>query len=187
LEDSAFTDYYEILEISPNATAETIERVFRHHARRYHPDNQETGDVARFEAVVEAHNALRDPAKRAQYDVEHQNRSHLHRKLVFEASDAKGIESDSAAQRTILSMLYAQRRRNIDDPGLGNFELEQVSGVPREHLDFHIWYLKEKGWVKKLPNGQIGITVAGVDRISTEQQPRSMAKLLKDQSGGAAA
>ena len=186
MEDSAFTDYYEILEISPNATADTIERVFRHHARRYHPDNQETGNVVRFEAVVEAHNALRDPVKRAQYDVEHRNRSQLHRKLVYEASDEKGIDRDSAVQRTVLSMLYAQRRRNIDDPGLGSFELEQLSGVPREHLDFHLWYLKEKGWVKTLPNGQIGITVAGVDRIANEQ-PRSMAKLLKDQSGGAAA
>jgi curved DNA-binding protein CbpA len=41
-EASMFTNYYEILEISPNATSETIDRMFRYLARRYHPDNQDT-------------------------------------------------------------------------------------------------------------------------------------------------
>ena len=36
-----FIDYYEILEISPNANSETIERIFRHLAMRFHPDNQD--------------------------------------------------------------------------------------------------------------------------------------------------
>ena len=39
-----FIDYYEILEISPNANSETVERIFRYLAMRYHPDNRETGD-----------------------------------------------------------------------------------------------------------------------------------------------
>ena len=43
-----FIDYYEILEISPNANAETMERIFRYLALRYHPDNPNTGDPARF-------------------------------------------------------------------------------------------------------------------------------------------
>ncbi len=44
LEGPTFTDYYEILEISPNANSETIERIFRYLAMLYHPDNQDTGD-----------------------------------------------------------------------------------------------------------------------------------------------
>src|SRR5262245_34311954 len=71
---SMFTDYYEILEISPNATSETIERMFRHLALRYHPDNPSSGDRTRFDEVVEAHNTLKDPIKRVQYDIEHKNR-----------------------------------------------------------------------------------------------------------------
>jgi curved DNA-binding protein CbpA len=51
-----FTDYYEILEISPNANSETIERIFRCLALRYHPNNQESGDLSRFNEIVEAHN-----------------------------------------------------------------------------------------------------------------------------------
>ena len=56
-----FTDHYEILEISPNANSETIERIFRYLASRYHPDNQDTGDLSRFSEIVEAHNTLKDP------------------------------------------------------------------------------------------------------------------------------
>ncbi|MBZ9847988.1 DnaJ domain-containing protein [Mesorhizobium sp. CA14] len=52
---SAFVDYYDLLEISPRATPETIERIFRYFAKRYHPDNQETGDERRFSDLVEAH------------------------------------------------------------------------------------------------------------------------------------
>ena len=43
-EASKFIDYYETLEISPNANSGTIERMFRYLAQRYHPDNKDTGD-----------------------------------------------------------------------------------------------------------------------------------------------
>ena len=37
-------DYYEILQVSDSAEPETINRVYRIFAQRYHPDNQETGN-----------------------------------------------------------------------------------------------------------------------------------------------
>ena len=55
---SDFTDYYEVLEISPNANSATVQRIFRYFAQIYHPDNRETGDRDRFDLVVKAHNAL---------------------------------------------------------------------------------------------------------------------------------
>lgn len=63
---SKFIDYYEVLEISPNVNSDTIERMFRYFAQRYHPDNSQTGDLTRFDVIVEAHNTLRDPVRRAQ-------------------------------------------------------------------------------------------------------------------------
>ena len=183
MEASMFTDYYEILEISPNANSETIERIFRHLAMRYHPDNQVTGDELRFSEIVEAHDTLKDPVKRAQYDIQHQNRSNIHRKLAEEASDPRGIERDVDIQGKLLSILYVKCRLNIDDPGFGNVELERLSGIPREHLEFHLWYMKEKGWIRSLYNGQIAITVEGVDRVNIEKHPKDIIKLLKDRSG----
>ena len=170
-----FTDYYEILEISPNANSETIERIFRHLAMRYHPDNQDTGDLARFSEIVEAHNTLKDPVKRAQYDIQYKNQSGFRTKLAEEASNTKGIERDVVIQDKLLSILYVKRRQNINDPGIGDFELERVLDCPREHLEFHIWYLKAKGWIARLEDGTLAITVEGVDHANSEQRRRETA------------
>jgi DnaJ-class molecular chaperone len=92
VEKPMFTDYYEIMEISPNANSETIDRIFRYLASRYHPDNQDTGDLSRFTEIVDAHNTLKDPLKRVQYDLQHKEYSGSRWKLAEEASNTKGIE-----------------------------------------------------------------------------------------------
>src|SRR5208282_309281 len=153
MEASKFIDYYEILEISPNANSGTIERMFRYLAQRYHPDNPDSGDRSLFDAIMEAYDTLRDPIKRVQYDIEHKDHSSLRWKLTEEARDRKGIERDVDIQNKLLSILYVKRRQNIRDPGIGNLGLERLLDCPAEHLEFHLWYLKEKGW--------IGITESG--------------------------
>jgi len=42
------TDFYERLQISASAEPETIHRVYRMLAQRFHPDNLESGDESRF-------------------------------------------------------------------------------------------------------------------------------------------
>ena len=133
----------------PERRFETIDRIFRYFALRYHPDNQDTGDLHRFSEILEAHNTLKDPVKRAQYDIQHKDHSHFSRKSAEEASNSKGLERDVDIQDKLLSILYVKRRQNINDPGMANFELERLSGCPPEHLEFHIWYLKEKGWIRR--------------------------------------
>jgi curved DNA-binding protein CbpA len=178
---STFVDYYEILEISPNANTATLERMFRYLAQRYHPDNQDTGDRARFDAIMEAYDTLREPGQRAQYDVKHKNNSGLRWKLVEEAGDNTSVERDIENQNKLLSILYIRRRHNISDPGLGNHTLERLLSCPAEHLEFHIWYLKEKGWIRATDNGMFTITVEGVDRVNSEQHRKIVNKLLTDQ------
>src|ERR1700683_92556 len=109
MEASDVVDYYEILEISPNANSGTIERMFRYLAQRYHPDNQDTGDRSRFDAMMEAYDTLKDPGKRAQYDIVHKNHSRIRWKLAEEASDNRGIERDADIQSRLLSILYVRR------------------------------------------------------------------------------
>jgi curved DNA-binding protein CbpA len=173
-----FIDYYEILEISPNANSETIERIFRYLAMRYHPDNRDTGNESRFSEIVEAHNTLRDPLKRAQYDVQYKHHSELRRELTEEASDPNAIEWDVVIQEKLLSLLYLKRRKNVNDPGIGDAELERLAGCPREHLDFHLWYLKAKGWIARIENGTFAITVEGIDRATSEPRRELSTKLL---------
>ena len=67
-----FTDYYEDLQISPNADNENLERVYRLLAKRYHPDNGQTGSVERFDMITQAYQILSKPEKRAAYDAKYE-------------------------------------------------------------------------------------------------------------------
>jgi len=64
-----FKDYYSILGVARDATAEDIKKAFRKLARKYHPDvSKEKNAEARMKEVNEAHAVLSDPEKRAAYD-----------------------------------------------------------------------------------------------------------------------
>lgn len=166
-----FLDYYELLQVSPNADAETIERVFRHLAKKYHPDNRETADESRFVQIIEAHQALSDPQTRAGYDVRHQDYLNRKWKLASLTGDSSELGDDQAIREHMLSMLYLQRRRNMKSPGLGEVQIAHLLDTPLELVTFHLWYLKAKGWVERLDTGHLAITALGVDQAEENQLP----------------
>lgn len=61
---------YDILQVSRSASTEVIGASHRTLARRYHPDNQATGDAARFKEIQTAWEMLKDAKLRRQYDAE---------------------------------------------------------------------------------------------------------------------
>lgn len=64
-----FKDYYGILGVDRNATADDLKKAFRKLARKYHPDVSKEKDAeARMKEVNEAYTVLSDPEKRAAYD-----------------------------------------------------------------------------------------------------------------------
>jgi curved DNA-binding protein CbpA len=174
-------DFYEILEISPNASQDTVDRMFRFLAQRYHPDRTETADTSKFEQIVKAYDTLRDPEKRAAYDIRHKKNSEFHWHLVEEAADINTFEADKVIQARILSVMYTKRKRDMNNPGVGGMQLEQLTGCPQEILDFHLWYLKEKGWIMRMENGLLAITAEGVDRTLSERHAVMEKKLLTKQ------
>lgn len=63
-------DFYEILEVPRNATAEEIKKAYRKQALKFHPDRN-PGDKAaeeKFKEAAEAYEVLSDPQKKARYD-----------------------------------------------------------------------------------------------------------------------
>lgn len=62
-------DYYEVLGVSKNASAEDIKKAYRKLARQYHPDVNKAADAEeKFKEVKEAYDVLSDEQKRAAYD-----------------------------------------------------------------------------------------------------------------------
>ncbi len=64
-------DYYEVLSIAPNASAEEIKEAYRKLAFQCHPDrHQETGEAnKKMQEINEAYAILSDPIKRREYDL----------------------------------------------------------------------------------------------------------------------
>ena len=62
-------DYYEVLGVPRDATAEQIKKAYRKLAMKYHPDVADEPDAAeKFKEIGEAYEVLHDPNKRAMYD-----------------------------------------------------------------------------------------------------------------------
>jgi len=65
----ATRDYYEVLGVPREASADQIKKAFRSKAREYHPDTSEHTDAEeRFKELNEAYEVLSDPEKRATFD-----------------------------------------------------------------------------------------------------------------------
>lgn len=71
MNQDSYVDYCEDLQVSPNADLETVERVYRLLAKRYHPDNSLTGNNEKFSIITTAYKILSDAEKRAAFDAKY--------------------------------------------------------------------------------------------------------------------
>jgi curved DNA-binding protein len=169
--DDLESDYYDILQLSPKADPDTLHRVYRLLAQRYHPDNLETGNEEQFRAVHEAYRVLSDPEKRAGYDTTLTRTRQLRWKIFDQPAAAQGKEAEKRKRTGVLSLLYAQRLNQPQQPAMSIPELEDLLGCPREHLEFTLWYLREAGCIARGDNGRFTITMKGVDAAEVDTVP----------------
>ncbi len=185
MSDSDFVDYYELLQISPNAEMETIQRVHKMLALRYHPDNTETGDVDQFLLLNRAYEVLSDPELRHEYDDIYHQRTAEPISLFEMKEFALGVDGEANRRMGILCLLYNRRRGNPDDPGLSILEFESMMSLPREHLMFTMWYLREQNCVRQDEKSDYVITGVGVDYVESHLPSNKLLyRLLKAGESG---
>lgn len=167
-EDPELLDCYEIMQLSPKASADTIHRVHRILAQRYHPDTPDTGNAEMFIRVTAAARILSDPEQRAKYDAHYHATRQLHWKIFDQAEAALGPQAERAKRKGILGLLYAKAVHDIERASMTAIDFEEILGCPREHLQAALWYLKGKNFIQRGDNGRYTITVAGFDEMESQ-------------------
>ena len=183
MNQNIYVDYYEDLQLNPNADQETIERVYRLLAKRYHPDNSITGNSEKFRIITLAFKVLTDPEKRAAFDVTYEDTQKQKLTTLSNISLSEEFENDQQIRHVILSILYADRRQNPTDSGVGLWQLEKLMGRPEKILEFHIWYLKEKAWIQRVDTGGYAITASGVEIVEEDDYILEKERLITYQKG----
>jgi curved DNA-binding protein len=175
-EDPSAPDHYEILRLSQEADGESISRVYRTLARRFHPDNPETADPQAFLRINQAWRILSDPARRARYDAERQQLNSQPRFRVGAREFLQGLKGEQYRRMAILCVLYRKRMIDYQAPAMSILDLEVLTAFTREEIGFALWYLREKGMVKATDDTQYMICAEGVDHVeSSSLHPELMA------------
>jgi curved DNA-binding protein CbpA len=160
-------DYYEFLQINPSAEADTIHRIYRFLAARFHPDNQDTGDAEKFFLLKQAYEVLSNPERRAEYDATRQTPPQVPLSTSIDFMD--NMKGELNRRLALLAVLYFQRRTNPYAPEISFREIERRLGFPREYLEFTAWYLRTKEYITREDNSDFAITAEGVDFVETQR------------------
>jgi curved DNA-binding protein CbpA len=158
-------DYYEFLQISPNAEPATIHRVYRFLAGRLHPDNPETGDTEKFVLLKQAFDVLSDPVRRLEYDATYKKEAPQPVPLSTSIDFMDTIDGEMNRRLGVLGLLYVQRRTTPYTPEVSLAEVEARMGLPRDYMQFTMWYLRSKKYIIQADNSDFTLTALGVDFV----------------------
>ena len=171
-------DYYEVLQISRNADMETIHRVYRIMALRYHPDNEKTGNIEHFLLLKRAYQVLSDPIQRDAYNSAHQGIAARPLPQFEERQFVYGIEGEVNRRLGVLCLLYNRRRMSEGSAGMSVLDMENRMSFPREYLNFTLWYLRSKNYVVLQENSDYALTAEGVDYVEANSSTNRVIRQL---------
>ena len=162
-------DYYDFLQISPHAEADTIHRVFRFLAARLHPDNPESGDPEKFHLLKKAYDVLSNPVSRAEYDAVRDGEVPQPVPLSNSVDFMDSVEGELNRRLALLALLYFRRRAYPWSPEVKLTEVEERMGFPRDYLEFTTWYLQKKGYIARADNSDFTLTADGLDFVESQR------------------
>jgi hypothetical protein len=164
-----FQDHYALFGLDPKADSETIQKVYTKYSERYHPDNKDTGDKEKFDAVNLAFEVLSDPLLRREFD-KLKGVSQDDGVVRFSGPtffDALG--RDLGLRTALLCVLYDRRRTRPFTPSLPMRSIENIVDATIEELGLALWYLKQRGLASNDDKSSLLITVEGMDYLEANR------------------
>lgn len=175
-----YQDHYEVLGVEPKSDLETIQLTYARLAQSFHPNNPDTGDAEKFEAVNLAYEVLSDPELRRGFDqLKGVGRDDSVPKFSgLRLFDALG--RDTALRTALLCVLYDRRRTKPFTPSLSMRHLENTITATMEEFGLALWYLKQRGLIANDDKSSLQITVDGVDYLENNRpSPEIVMPLIK--------
>ncbi len=169
-----FQDHYAILGIEPASDSAAIQAAYTKLAEKFQPDNSETGDPEKFEAVNLAFEVLSDADLRTAFDRlkgVNEVKPQFSGRAFFEA-----LKHGGDLRAAVLCILYDRRRTQPVKPSLSIRHLEGMLNATTDDLNFALWYLKQRVLVANDDKSSLQITAQGMDHL--ESHPPSADRVL---------
>ena len=157
-DSSTRVDHYTVLQVSPTAEPCMIEGAYDFLSRRFSPSNPATANPQIYERLAAAYEVLSDPLKRTEYESERKVskdggaviKGERNRKLI------------SNTRQEMLEMLYWRRVESPYKPVITIHEFESILKLPKEQMEFNLWFLRDKGLIARSDNACFVVTAEGV-------------------------
>lgn len=104
-------DYYNILGLTKNATADEIKQAYKKLAMKHHPDRN-GGDESKFKELSSAYEILSNPEKRQMYDLGHDPASRFNQDSGFNANNPFGFNFNSSVFDDLFGFTRQRAPRN---------------------------------------------------------------------------
>ena len=145
-------NYYEILEISENASQEIVEKAYKTLAMKYHPDlhGDSAGDEdyeEKLKLINEAYGVLKDKEKRAEYDEE--MRIEAERDNLAAQRIAKKLEDVHAKDNIAMQEEFLAQQQEILNEAVKQQQEELNKAYEKAYNDAYVQDLKRRGYKVK--------------------------------------